>query len=223
MYGDPADAGSEGFVRYAADRKEKTRATILGAAGKVFRREGYHAAGVDKVMAEAGLTAGGFYAHFESKQALLAEALEHAAADAGERLVPSTEGLSGREWVESFLGRYLSLEHCRVIEDGCPLAALVSEVARAEGPVKERFETLVRGIVSELGSHVGACGSPSCEERALAAVAMCVGGLGLARCVPDAAYAAHILESCRKVAAEMLSAERMPQAKVVSRRKGGNS
>ena len=57
-------------MRYAADRKEKTRAKILRAAGRVFRRQGYHAAGVDKVMAEAGLTAGGFYAHFDSKQAL---------------------------------------------------------------------------------------------------------------------------------------------------------
>ena len=54
-------------------------------------------------MAEAGLTAGGFYAHFDSKQALLAEALEHAAAEMGERLAASTESLSGREWVEAFL------------------------------------------------------------------------------------------------------------------------
>ncbi len=54
--------------RYAFDHKEKTRARILEAAGKVFRRQGYHATGVDKVMEEAGLTAGGFYAHFDSKQ-----------------------------------------------------------------------------------------------------------------------------------------------------------
>ena len=72
-------------MRYAADQKAKTRARIVAAAGRVFRREGYHAAGVDKVMAEAGLTAGGFYAHFDSKQALLAEALEHAAAEIDER------------------------------------------------------------------------------------------------------------------------------------------
>ena len=72
-------------MRYAADQKEKTRSRIVRAAGKVFRRQGYHAAGVDKVMAEAGLTAGGFYAHFDSKQALLAEAIEDAAVEVGER------------------------------------------------------------------------------------------------------------------------------------------
>ncbi len=169
-------------MRYAADRKEKTRARILGAAGKVFRREGYHGAGVDDVMAEAGLTAGGFYAHFDSKQSLLAEALEHAAAQAGERLVPSSERLSGRDWVEAFLGRYLSPEHCRGVEDGCPLAALVSEVARADGPVKERFEALVRGMVSELTSHAIPGGCARSEDGALVALAICVGGLGLARC-----------------------------------------
>ena len=207
-------------MRYAADRKEKTRARILGAAGKVFRREGYHGAGVDEVMAEAGLTAGGFYAHFDSKQALLAEAIEHAGAQAGERLVPSTEGLSGREWVEAFLGRYLSLDHCRGVEDGCPLAALVSEVARADGAVKERFEALVRGIVNELASHAVAGDSSRLEERALAAVAMCVGGLGLARCTRDGAYSELILESCRKVAADVLGAVRVPRAKTSPRRRG---
>ena len=70
-------------MRYPAGHKEQTRAKILQAAGKVFRREGYHAAGVDKVMEEAGLTAGGFYAHFASKEALLAETLAPAAAEAG--------------------------------------------------------------------------------------------------------------------------------------------
>ena len=67
-------------MRYSPDHKEKTRAKILESAATIFRRQGYHATGVDKVMEEAGLTAGGFYAHFPSKDALLAEALEHHAA-----------------------------------------------------------------------------------------------------------------------------------------------
>lgn len=67
-------------MRYAAGHREQTRAKIFRAAGKVFRRQGYHAAEVDKVMEEAGLTAGGFYAHFGSEEALLAETLASAAA-----------------------------------------------------------------------------------------------------------------------------------------------
>ena len=91
-------------VRYAPDRKEKTRAKILRAAGRVFRREGYHAAGVDKVMAEAGLTAGAFYAHFESKQALLAEAA-CTRGQGGRRARPERQRMDcrGRERVAAFV------------------------------------------------------------------------------------------------------------------------
>ena len=193
-------------MRYAADQKEKTRARILGAAGRVFRREGYHASGVDKVMAEAGLTAGGFYAHFDSKQALLAEALEHAAAETGERLAAATESISGREWVEVFLRRYLSLEHCLDIEGGCPLAALVSEVARADEAVKGGFERIVRDAVRKLATHASGSRARAMDKRALAALAMCVGGLALARSVGNEKLAARILASCRSVATEILVA-----------------
>ena len=82
-------------MRYPAGHKEQTRAKILRAAAKVFRREGYHAASVDKVMEEAGLTAGGFYAHFGSKEALLAETLAPAAAEAGVPLDKDLEGVEG--------------------------------------------------------------------------------------------------------------------------------
>jgi TetR/AcrR family transcriptional repressor of nem operon len=211
-------------VRYAADQKAKTRARILEAAGKVFRREGYHAAGVDKVMAEAGLTAGGFYAHFDSKEALLAEALEHAAAGMDERFAWSTEKLSGREWVEAFLARYLNLEHCQAIDDGCPLAALVSEVARAGEPVKERFEAIVRELVSEVASQSRACDSTRGDARSIAVVAMCLGGLGLARSVRDRGYAEQILKSCSRMASEILGADGKARGRGRSRlRKGRGS
>src|SRR3954462_10853780 len=100
-------------MRYAADHKRRTRARILGAAGRVFRREGYHAAGVDKVMEEAGLTAGGFYAHFASKQALLAEAVTTAAAEASRKIEQGLETRSGPDWIEAFLSRYLGPDHVR--------------------------------------------------------------------------------------------------------------
>lgn len=195
-------------MRYASDQKEKTRAKILKAAGKVFRRNGYHAAGLDKVMEEAGLTAGAFYAHFDSKQALLAEALNHAALEVRSLREPVLDGLSGDDWLDSFLSRYLSLSHCRQIEDGCPMPALVSEVSRADESVKQSFETIVRQLMGKLASHARddgcAVNSASAKERALAALSMCVGGLGLARSVRDESLADQILESCRKQAQEIL-------------------
>jgi len=103
-------------MRYAAGHREQTRARILRAAGKVFRRQGYHAAGVDKVMEEAGLTAGGFYAHFASKEALLAETLAPAAA--GALCSEPIEHLTGRAWAEAFVERYLGPAHLIKTEDG---------------------------------------------------------------------------------------------------------
>jgi TetR/AcrR family transcriptional repressor of nem operon len=175
---------------------------------------------VDAVMAEAGLTAGGFYAHFDSKQALLAEALEHAAAETGARLAASTSGLSGREWVEAFLEKYLNLEHCRNPGDGCPLAALVSEVARADATVKERFDGIVRALVKEVASHLPARGSNRLDKRTIAVLAMCLGGIGMARAVRDEAFAQQILESCRAAARDILGATPKPTGKIRPRRRG---
>ena len=206
--GSPSSARPTGrLMRYAAGQKEKTRARILEAAARVFRRQGYHAAGVDQVMQEAGLTAGGFYAHFESKQALLAEALTHAGVEAGRRRDEGLEDLSGREWVEAFLARYLDMSHRGRVEDGCPLVALVSEVSRADAPVKKRFETMVRELEVSLSAHASPCEPGAAEGRAFAAVALCVGGLGLARSVQDEALAERILASCREQARNILCGE----------------
>ncbi len=191
-------------MRYAAGHKEQTRAKILRAAGKVFRREGYHAAGVDEVMEEAGLTAGGFYAHFESKEALLAETLAPAASEAGARRDQDLEGLTGRDWVEAFVERYLRPSHIRRVEDGCPLPALVSAVARTGEPVKASFEVIVRGLAERLQ---GQAGEGLTEDRALAIIALCVGGLGVARSVQDEALAGRILAASRELARAGLVAD----------------
>src|SRR5271156_4884894 len=98
-------------MRYTAGHKEKTRVKILESAATVFRRQGYHATGVDKVMEEAGLTAGGFYAHFPSKDALLAEALDHHAAKPAGRLEVGLEDVSDEECVGAIVDRYLAASH----------------------------------------------------------------------------------------------------------------
>ena len=190
-------------MRYPAGHKEQTRKKILMTAGRMFRRHGYHASGVDKVMEEAGLTAGGFYSHFSSKQALLAAALAEAGSEARQRVEKGIRGLSGRAWVKGFLGRYLDRKHVERIEVGCPLAALVSEVSRADEAVKASFEGVVRNLQERLASNAGP-DTTQAEEKALAAVSMCVGGLGLARSVKDVELANRILASCRRQAEEIL-------------------
>jgi TetR/AcrR family transcriptional repressor of nem operon len=191
-------------MRYPAGHKEQTRAKILHAAGRVFRRVGYHAAGVDEVMEEAGLTAGGFYAHFASKEALLAEVLRPTVADAGVPLDKDLDGVAGRARLEAFVDSYLSQSHLHRTDNGCPLPALVSEVARTSGPVKAGFEEIVRDLVARLRGHTGAGLS---EDRALAIIVLCVGGLGVARSVQDEVFRDRILAACRDFAKSGLATD----------------
>ncbi len=181
-------------MRYPADHKAKTRARILDAAGRLFRRRGYHASGVDAVMNEAGLTPGGFYAHFDSKESRLAEALDHAAAATAAGVDAALVGRSDSDWAEGFVAYYLSASHRDALEDGCPLAALASEVARAGDPVRRTFEALIVRLAGRLAD-----GGLE-QDRALAVLALCVGGLGLARSVRDDELAARILNASRDLA-----------------------
>lgn len=191
-------------MRYAAGHKEQTRAKILEAAGRVFRREGYHAAGVDKVMEEAGLTAGGFYAHFASKEALFTEVLESTAVDLGSAPDSDSRAMTGRPALEAFIERYLNSKHLRNVEGGCPLPALAAEVARADGPVKASFEAITVGLADRLKGQVNEAVS---EDRILAILALCVGGLGVARAVQDQALGERILASCRDLAKASLTSD----------------
>jgi TetR/AcrR family transcriptional repressor of nem operon len=198
-------------MRYGPEQKEQTRRKILESAARLFRRDGYQASGVDKVMAGAGLTAGGFYAHFRSKQDLLAESLTQAGSEMTARSESQFAGLKGREWVDAFLDYYLGDAHRSQLEEGCPLVALVSEIARADGPVKATFEGILLQLRKAFEANASGNGLGSSAERALAAIALCVGGLGLARSVQDPALASEILEACRVQASRMLTDGRRPK------------
>ena len=203
-------------MRYAPGHKQETRDRILRAAGKVFLREGYHAAGVDKVMEEAGLTAGGFYSHFESKEALLAEMLAPAAAVAAKPRDEEMGDVRVKDWAESFFDRYLCTRHVARPEDGCPLPALVSEVARSGDPVKASFEAIVRDLAARMKEHAGEGVS---EDRTLAIIVLCVGGIGVARAIRDEALGQRILAACRELARAGLVSETAPSSESHRQRK----
>jgi TetR/AcrR family transcriptional repressor of nem operon len=189
-------------MRYPADQKEKTRARILDAAGRVFRRQGYHAAGVDQVMKEAGLTPGGFYSHFASKEALLAEVLGPTVRSTPlARLFEHVDGDASPSRVMEFVAVYLSPSHLDDAERGCPLPALISEIGRGGIEVKAGFEAVFRTLAEHL---IRIAGQTFDESRARAIIALCVGGVGLARSINDRELAEAILESCRAQAALML-------------------
>jgi TetR/AcrR family transcriptional repressor of nem operon len=184
-------------MRYSADHKQATRRKILDAALTVFRRDGYEGAGVDAVMAEAGLTAGGFYAHFKSKEALFTEALVDALRNA--RLIRGLEDESivGPERIRKIVAKYLSPAHRRFVTRGCPMPPLLGELARQNESVRRDFEAVLLDVVGALAPHFAGPDSPASEDRGLALLSMLIGGLSLSRAVADDALGERILAACR--------------------------
>ncbi len=134
------------------NRREQSHQRILDAAARAVRRQGYAGVGVAEVMKEAGLTHGGFYAHFKSRDALLAAAIEHAAQDSVRILSRRIKALqdAGASPVRALVEGYLADEHVDACERGCPVAALGSEMARQSDELLEVSRKRVRGLVEKV-------------------------------------------------------------------------
>jgi TetR/AcrR family transcriptional repressor of nem operon len=187
-------------MRYAVDHKEQTRAAILKAATRVFKKSGYQAGSVDKVMNAAGLTAGGFYAHFKSKDNLFAETLKQIMAEAKQNQEASIGPASNEQWMKSFIKRYLSPAHRSDVLNGCPMPPLVSEVSRSGKNSKAAFESNLRTWAQNVANHIPANVDIGKDDQALAIISLCVGGLSLSRAVADEDFSNKILSACRKLA-----------------------
>jgi len=190
-------------VRYPSGHREQTHARILRAAAELFRAQGIAATGVDRVMARAGLTAGGFYAHFPSKGALVASAVDAAAQASRERWYGRFDELRGETWARAFVETYLSEAHRDDRSGGCILPSLGAEVGHAGRPVRLRFERRLSGMLDFVEARTR--GELSAERPdVIAAVATCVGGLLLARAVPSPELSTAILRSAEAGAKKLL-------------------
>jgi TetR/AcrR family transcriptional repressor of nem operon len=185
-------------MRYSPDHKQETRERVLVEATKQIRAHGPLGVGVADIMKRAGLTHGGFYAHFKSKDALVAAAITKMFDGARSRWARATTTRDARSGLAAYIDSYLSAEHRDGRESGCPIAALASDLPRlpktcrrahAEGTrdLTERFE----GKLRELG-HRGA------DALAASVVAELVGALSLARVEPDEARSDAILAASRR-------------------------
>lgn len=182
--------------------RERTRLRILDHAFQLFNRHGYNGVGIDDIMAAAGLTRGGFYAHFASKEDLLAAVTTYAPFKLGVGLRDSSKPKSSAapsNWTQGFIGNYLRLEHCEGPENGCNMPAVTPDVARAGPKVREAYSRNIRGLARNLARDIKASPSES-RSRALAAIALCVGGVMLGRAVDDKRLRNEILTACRNAA-----------------------
>ncbi|WCM22511.1 TetR/AcrR family transcriptional regulator [Paraburkholderia bryophila] len=168
-----------------ASRKELTHERIVEVAARAIRRSGYDGTGVADIMKEAGLTHGGFYAHFPSREALLAEAADRAGAEAvalSERIAAS---VPPEEALPSMVRAYLSKEHCDGIENGCPISALGSEMPRQAPLVRRAATRRIKEMIDVVARQLPDWGQPEAHEEALTMIATLVGTLMLARAVDD--------------------------------------
>jgi AcrR family transcriptional regulator len=165
-------------------RREQSHARILDAAARALRRQGYAGVGVAEVMKEAGLTHGGFYAHFKSREALLAAALEHAAADSTKSLSRRIAALqeAGASPVRALVEAYLADLHATSCERGCVVAALGSEIPRQDEALLEVSRKRVAALVERARAALPP-GTPL--ERAFLLASSLVGALQMARALGD--------------------------------------
>lgn len=184
------------------EQRERTYAAILSSACKLLREKGVAGARVADVMGGAGLTVGGFYAHFASKEALLDEALRRTGKAMRDRLFLRIEEKPLEARGEVVLKRYLSAAHRDEPSTGCALPAVVGEVATSAPEHREVVAEQVTLMATELEAHLPRKdGALTRRATALALVALGYGGLSLARAVKgkggDAELSDEILRACR--------------------------
>jgi TetR/AcrR family transcriptional regulator, transcriptional repressor for nem operon len=181
-------------MRYPAEDTAERHERILDAASQMFRCNGFDGVSVAAVMKAAGLTHGGFYAHFESKDALAAASVERALA---ETLSLADQAGEAAEPLAAFVAGYLSAEHRDDPAQGCTMAALASEISRAGGPVRHTFTAQVRTLLDRIAGTFFPTRRTKARAEAIVTLSTLVGALLIARAVDDPALSAEILAANR--------------------------
>lgn len=182
-------------MRVTRKQAAENREAILTAASRLFRENGFEAVGVDAVMRAAGLTHGGFYGHFASKDELVAETCSRALAASLERWTAlAREGVS----LAPIIAHYLSTRHRDHPGEGCAIAALGTEAGRGSERVREAFTAGVRPLLDMLTAHSAGETAPDRRATALATMATLVGAVVLARAVDDPSLSDEILNAVNR-------------------------
>ena len=181
-------------MRKSRQETASTRARIVEAAAGVFRRNGLTASGLNDLMAAAGLTHGGFYKHFASKDQLIAEAVSSASRQLTENITGVLEQNAGAGRGEAITSAYLSAAHRDGPDNGCPLAALGSEIARADDAARTIATESFLRFVGLIGDQSSESSSDAARQRATVDACTMIGALTVSRVVNDPVLSDKILE-----------------------------
>jgi TetR/AcrR family transcriptional regulator, transcriptional repressor for nem operon len=177
---------------YSQAQKAESRQRVLETAARQIRENGIEALGVADCMRSAGLTHGAFYGHFDSRDALIVEALEYAVAQSRKRIAAlstGTGGVKAKEPLRAIAESFLSDRHIKNPGTGCALCALAGEARHASPEVRNRLTTYVHSLASQIAQTLAS----HSESAALGIVATVVGAVTLARAVDDKELAKSIL------------------------------
>jgi TetR/AcrR family transcriptional repressor of nem operon len=184
-------------MRYTPEHKGEIRQKIVKDASRRVRAEGMNGAAVAAVMRDAGLTHGGFYKHFESKDELLVESLHAGFREIGDALVEAAEKSKREVAWKAVVKRYLSPEYCDHAERGCPLPALAPELARAEKAMKAAIVGELIAYKNRMVPYMPGRRTADKERAFFAIFSTMIGAVAIARILPDPAARAKVLKTAR--------------------------
>jgi len=191
-------------ARYAKDHKQATRQRIIEAAGSRLKRDGIDGSGIATLMADAGLTNGAFYAHFESKDDLIAQTVAEQLRGQRQRFRALPPGRAG---LEQLIRAYLSVEHRDNPDGGCPSAALLDEIGRATGTTRRAYTDGLVPVIDDLAARLPSNDPDQSRVQALSVFALLVGTLQVSRALADRQLADDVLEQGIQNALALLGAE----------------
>jgi len=190
------------LARYNKEHKEATRRRIIETAGRRFKQDGIDGSGIATLMSDAGLTNGAFYAHFDSKDDLVATVVGE---ELGRQAMSFGELPPGRAGLEEFVRWYLSREHREHRDAGCPSAALLDEIGRCDKETKRAYTKGAKTILDEICARLAPEDPGSARGTALALYAMMIGTMQLARALSDRKLSDTVLEDGIRSAHAMLA------------------
>ncbi len=197
------------MARYSPEHKEVTRRRMIEAAGRRFKSDGLDGSGIATLVADAGLTNGAFYGHFSSKADLIASVITEQLNDQVARINAMPVGIDS---VEAFVREYLSPAHREDMASGCPSAALLDEIARADQTTRQAYTEGSRSMIDAIARHLDGADARLANERAIGLFTLLVASLQLARAVTDRALSDQVLAAAYSNAMTIAGAQQSPAA-----------
>lgn len=192
-------------MRVSRKQAEANHQAVINTASELFRENGFDGIGLKDLMKGAGLTQGGFYKQFSSKEDLIVQASERALEKAAQRWSTAVERMPETP-LDAVISFYLSQDHVGEQGKGCPMVALAADAARQGASVKSAFEAGVKSHLQMLTAIAGASEQDAPSDKAMVILSLMVGAMTLARAVNDTALVQDLLAAAskevRKIAAD---------------------